>query len=323
MKKILRDSSLEIVSQEDLEFKKSIYSRNQKVRFICYDCNKKIVAQIRHINSFPLICGKCKIVRTNLKNCGYRSNLLTPDMREKIKKAAHTKEANKKRSSSINYKKTQIKREEYYRSLGVKTNLQLDENKIKTRKTCQEKYGTNWTTTKESLEKSKKTCQKKYGVDFVFQSKEFKEKSKKTLMKKYGVDNAMKSTSIISKSRKRYFYKNTYFDSSWELAFFIWLKEKDIEFEYHPQVCFFYFGNKRYFPDFKIGDDFIEIKGNQFFKNGEFIDFYNREKNNDMYRAKYQCMLDNKIKILTLDNIKESIDFCKKTFKNFPKCFKC
>lgn len=159
-------------------------------------------------------------------------------MKERIIKAAHTEEANRKRANSIDYKETQRKREEHYKKLGVKSNFQLEENKQKTRKTCEKKYGTSWTTTKESLKKNRDTCRKKYGVDFVFQSKEFKEKSKKILIKKYGVD------------------------SSWEVAYYIWLKHKHINFEYHPQICFHYYKNSRYFPDFRVEDQYIEIKGN-------------------------------------------------------------
>lgn len=52
------------------------------------------------------------------------------------------------------------------------------------------------------------------------------------------------------------------------------------------------------------------------------IDFYNNEKENEKYLAKYQCMIDNSIKILTFKDIQECLEYCKKQFKNFPKCFK-
>lgn len=56
-----------------------------------------------------------------------------------------------------------------------------------------------------------------------------------------------------------------------------------------------------YFPDFKINDELIEIKGDHFFdKNGNFRCPFNilNENIQNEYKAKYQCMLDNNIKIL-------------------------
>lgn len=56
-----------------------------------------------------------------------------------------------------------------------------------------------------------------------------------------------------------------------------------------------------YFPDFKIGNELIEIKGDHFFdKNGNFRCPFNilDEKIQNEYKAKYECMLNNNIKIM-------------------------
>jgi hypothetical protein len=58
------------------------------------------------------------------------------------------------------------------------------------------------------------------------------------------------------------------FDSSWELAFYIYLRDYGIPFEYHPDIEFPYKLEEDdekfhiYRPDFKIHDKLIEIKGN-------------------------------------------------------------
>lgn len=58
------------------------------------------------------------------------------------------------------------------------------------------------------------------------------------------------------------------FDSSWELAFYIYLRDYGIPFEYHPNIEFPYKIDEDdikfhvWKPDFKVHDKYIEIKGN-------------------------------------------------------------
>ena len=60
---------------------------------------------------------------------------------------------------------------------------------------------------------------------------------------------------------------NIVFDSSWELAYYIYLRDLGIPFEYHPNIEIPYkIDNdatkfKLYKPDFKVHDRLIEIKG--------------------------------------------------------------
>lgn len=81
----------------------------------------------------------------------------------------------------------------------------------------------------------------------------------------------------------RYFFDNIIFDSSWELAFYIYLKDFGIPFEYHPDVSFPYKLDedsdkfKKYYPDFKVHGKYIEIKSNYLAKHQdkyklEFLD---------------------------------------------------
>ena len=57
------------------------------------------------------------------------------------------------------------------------------------------------------------------------------------------------------------------FDSSWELAYYIYLRDFGIPFEYHPDIEFPYKIDeddtkfKIYHPDFRVHGKLIEIKG--------------------------------------------------------------
>ena len=125
-----------------------------------------------------------------------------------------------------------------------------------------------------------------------------KENYIKTLQKTYGrnIINISQLQEVKDKVRKTYnnnfFRKNSYlyddivFDSGWELAYYIWLTDNNIEFEYHPDVNFEYNDNGRirhYYPDFKIKDEYIEIKGDMLLADGKY----------KMTEAKLQCILLN------------------------------
>ncbi len=52
------------------------------------------------------------------------------------------------------------------------------------------------------------------------------------MKQRYGVEAAQQCRNIRIKSGYRYTYDNHKFDSSPELALYIWLKDNNIEFEY-------------------------------------------------------------------------------------------
>lgn len=71
--------------------------------------------------------------------------------------------------------------------------------------------------------------------------------------------------------RRKYTYDGSTFDSADELAYYIWLQDNGIKFEYH-NWHFFEFKFKgsvyRYFPDFYLSDEdvYLEVKGDHFFR---------------------------------------------------------
>lgn len=123
-------------------------------------------------------------------------------------------------------------------------------------------------------------------------------------------------------------YDGLSFDSIPELAYFIFLKEHEISFEFHPKMNFSYEYNgelRNYFPDFIVEGKVKEIKGLQFFENkdpnGKMINPYDRTLD-DLYEAKHQCMLKNNVEIITdyevyVKYVEEKYD------KNYIEQFKC
>ena len=126
-------------------------------------------------------------------------------------------------------------------------------------------------------------------------------KKQTTLLKNYGVTSPMLSSELRSKQNQRIIYDGKKFDSMAELSFYIWLVENRIQFDFQPNFAFSYSYTGKthmYFPDFKIGDLFFEIKGDHFFnKDGTMCNPFNHTQD-DLYEAKHQCMLMNDVIIL-------------------------
>jgi len=90
-----------------------------------------------------------------------------------------------------------------------------------------------------------------------FQNPKVRKKIEKTLMKKYGVTNA----GFMLKKGWHYFYDNEIFDSSWELAFWIWCKDHG-EKIIRNKKSFKLKNGGLFYPDFKVGKTYIEVKSN-------------------------------------------------------------
>lgn len=164
-----------------------------------------------------------------------------------------------------------------------------------------------------NVEKARGTIEKHFGSAEKFYEQR-KEKIKATNLKKFGVESPMQNHSIRVKAQKRYTYENQYFDSSWELAVWIWAKENSKKIIREPcSFSYEYNGTiHQYFPDFSINDELIEVKGDQFFENGKMICPWNR-KQDDVYEAKHRCMLAHNVHIWKRENVKEALDYVQKT----------
>ena len=164
--------------------------------------------------------------------------------------------------------------------------------------------------------KREETNIKKYGVRYIGSLNFVKDKIRKTKMAKYGVAGAV---------TYRYLYKNVKFDSSWELAFYLYnlnlnkpIKRCTKSFEYEFE------GNKHsYFPDFEIEDKIFEVKGDHFLnKEGLMICPFDRAKDG-LFQAKQQCGIKNNVILITRKEITLYLDYMENKYgKNWKEIFK-
>lgn len=242
--------------------------------FICRGCGKQnqngnIVARLKlryeklGFENF-LLCKSCSVKlgrskrteedkqktnekrkRTNLEKYGVEN--LFKD-KEKIKKANLTKLGveNVSQLESVKNKK----KETSLKKFGVENPSQSKDVQIKFQQTCLEKYGVKNPLASSSVqEKIKQTNLKKFGVEYHTQTKEFKQhlrdlwsdkKKREELSKKVSSSWSHKTAEelkdIQSKRHKCFEYQNEYFDSSWELAVWIWAKDHNMQIKREP-IC--------------------------------------------------------------------------------------
>lgn len=178
-----------------------------------------------------------------------------------------------------------------------------------------------------TLEKIKITNLKKYGNEYIWQNPDIHHKCmlvrKKNNIEKYGVENVTQIPEVSANLHKKYLYNDIFFDSSWELIYYIWLNDNNINFEYHSDKLPYYYKNKLHFYeiDFTINNKYFEIKGPQFFDEfGKMINPYDR-KYDDLYNCKYYCMLTNNVNIITDISLQKTY-VENKYGKNYVKQFK-
>ena len=161
-----------------------------------------------------------------------------------------------------------------------------------------------------NIDKGKKTKLIRYGDENYNNS----QKHRETCIKKYGVDSYSKTSEFSKKRRGRYVYDNIYFDSSYELAFYLYQKYNDDIDIKRCDLCYSYYVNgveHKYFPDFIIDGTLYEIKGKHFLQNETLINPFDSSQDNT-YAAKYQCMLDNNVVII--DDCTEFVKWVRNIF---------
>lgn len=144
-----------------------------------------------------------------------------------------------------------------------------------------------------------------------------------TCQDRYGVSNFSYSPLFSAYHRKRIFHDNIWFDSSWEIKVYDYLKENHVPFEYSPSISIPYEYDGRqytYHPDFLVNGKMYEVKGDHFFRINEsghevMVNPYRDPEWSDeqyewecgKYEAKHQCMLKNNVIILRESQI-ENLD---------------
>lgn len=161
-----------------------------------------------------------------------------------------------------------------------------------TEKTCLERYGYrhNWSSPEMRENGQYKTCIEKYGNRNYHNI----ELMQKTCIEHFGVRSFSQTPEFQEKMWHKFKKNGITFDSSYEYAFYNFLKFMKKEFQYHPKVKFAYEFNGKthyFFPDFLVDGQYYEVKGEHLY---ECMLVENTKDN-----AKLQCIIKNKINLIT------------------------
>lgn len=244
-------------------------------------------------NCHNLVLGR-KNIRFNERWPMYCSNRCA---QSDIKTLEHKRHTNSQRHGNPNYN-------------GDRENL---------KKRNREKFGVDWYFQSRDFNEKRQTTWERNGYDHPMHSSYITNGMRKRYYEKYGVEYSVMNLDVIRKSRLNYFYNETYFKSSWELAYYIYLSDHHVEFEFQPSASFEYVDGRgkthQYHPDFIVNGEYVEIKGDQFIKNGTMCNpFDSTQETNHIYAAKFKCIKDNNVKLLCRDDIEQYIQYCREKF---------
>lgn len=187
--------------------------------------------------------------------------------------------------------------------------------------------------TQKAEKKRINTSLENYGTTHPMKDSKMKKKVSDSYKKTSGYTNPMKNPDVKKRivdiygkigAVKGYYYNNIHFDSSWELAYYIWLVDNKKEFIYHPSFSFTYIGDDsqehEYYPDFLVEGKFYEIKGTQFFnENGEPYNMYTK----NFWWSKYHLIKEHGVIILQKEDIKIYLEYIFNTYgKNYLQQYK-
>lgn len=297
-------------------------------RFRCRSCSGKYARSKVDISKIDFKAVAQRTKQHNLEKYGVASPMQLQSMKNKIKQQNIEKYGcHPSQLQSVKDKQAQTNLEKY----GCKAASQSEQVKQTFRDNCEKKYGEgviNPFQATEVKEKIKQTWIAKYGVNNPQKAKAIRRKAEQTCLECYGATCNWANHDNRLKCQQAYTYEDINFDSSYELMYFIYLQDHNINFTYEPDEFFvFAFNGKehRYFPDFKVGSQFIEIKGEQFVKeDGTWQNPYDHSQDG-LYEAKRQCLLKNNVKIIfqSSNEMQSIVDYIKQTYTlDYPKLFK-
>lgn len=305
--------------------------QKEKVIYDCEDCGKHVERNGKKFKTNPhLKCKACYMI----SKYGVTTNIARPEVKAK-------------------------RDETFLEKFNALTPSKDPEVKLKAKKTCLERYGVDNYFKTEHIkeisrnkdyskiqEKIQDSNMKSYGVKTTLLVPEVQEKIKNTNLKKYGVEDYVLSDDYMAKSKKKYRYNGEVFDSSWELAYWIYCKDNDIDIHRNKTPHFRSDGKKIVF-DFISNGRYLEIKGDYltkmedwpirseayikydvkvlFKKDIEPILKYIYQKYGKEYLKKFKDKRpsDFKRKIIEVDRVKDINLFKNKNVKLHYKCFCC
>ena len=349
MSKILEKPPIFISSIEEIKKMEPYVLKKQIFEFKCTHCVSIVDRPLKYLikHQYTLMCEHCcqgfktqqtklkrygnsnynnfeKYKQTCLKRYGVENSLQNKDIKEKYKQTCLEKYGVENPSQSEEIKKK--KEKTTFKHYGVKNPTYIEDHIEKTNQTSLEKYGTLFPSQNfEIKEKAKNTCLKKYGFKSSAQNSEVKKKLSKSLKETISKRTEGEWREIRRKACKKYNYEDQMFDSSWELALWIYAKDHNEEIEREP-CCFEYEYeeiNHKYFPDFKYKEQLIEIKGDQFFKeDGSMQNPFDSSLNN-LFEVKHQCGIKNNVQFWTFKEISPYLKYIEEKYgKGYLEKFK-
>lgn len=259
-----------------------------------------------------------KLKRTQLykEKTGYDNPLANPEVHVKAKETYKTKTGVDHPSKNPDVIKSRT--EHYYEKTGYLHPMQNPEIKQKFETTYKERTGyTSPFLNPDIVEKVKRINFEKTGYEYNFENPEFQKQINEQRFLRTGVHNSMQLLDVQMKAKRKYFYDDKFFDSSWEIAYYIWLTDNNVNFVYHPKIKFAYKTPNDekihyYFPDFKVNDEYVEIKGDHLLSSPSCKISIEKEK----------CIREH-AKILTSDDVKPFLDYVEEKYgKNYYKKFR-
>lgn len=340
LKRKVKDEPIVVVTKEDVEATKK-YGILQKIQFCCDECGRTCIVENRSFNGV-MKCSRCKRKETLDK--------LGDDYKEKIIQKG--KATRLERYGDSNYTNAEQRKKTMLKKYGVENYLELKDkieecnlkkygvphyvNPKKIKKTMYERYGGYTWESKELRKKCDLTLRQKYGKNLEkiiekvkstklerYEDENYnnKEKHRETCLQNYGVTSYSKTNDFIHKSLKKYRYDGENFDSTWELCFWIYATENGHNIIKEPKSFPYTYNGEThyYFPDYCYDGELVEIKGKHFLKNGTLVNPYDKEQDG-LYSAKYKCMIDNGVKILT--DVSFAIEYVRDKYtKDYVKLF--
>ena len=111
-------------------------------------------------------------------------------------------------------------------------------------------------------------------------------------------------------------FKDIYFDSKWELAFYLFYLDKGCTIIREPKSFIFEFNGvvHNYVPDFEVDGRLYEIKGDHFFKDdGTMCNPFDHSQD-ELFEAKHQCGILNGVTFIRSKEIVEYLTYAKATY---------
>lgn len=296
--------------------------------YVCSNCQKEFTRKSSFKQGEPIICHGCKITlyyvahpedaarrtkkaqSTCISKYGAYNVSKVPDVKQKISEGLKASYSDPEKKQETLRKRGDTNQKRYgYRHASQ--NPEIVAKGLATQRSRNNGY-VGW----EDPEKQKAS-------EAAAHSKGANVKRETTHLETCKDLNAVRSLNNSNKL-KGYVFENRRFDSSWELAVYIYLRDSKRSFTYHPDICFHYTDENNidhtYWPDFLIDGKLYELKGEQFFNaNGEPFNRYT----GTFWWNKYKSMQDNDVTIVRFDEMRPYLRYVSEKYgKGYLKSFK-